>query len=325
MNIFAYKLKFLTPVHFGAAELGGKLEAINFCYSSDTLFSALCCELAGSEFFSKFVDAVAQGKILLSDLLPYTKEKFYLPKPILLVENAKKVQRVSLDEVRKQSTQRKKQKKMEYLRAANLKKYLASLRGGESFFESANFGVEGLTQKVSCRAEEPLPYYVSEFSFNENSGLYLIAMFDDKNFSDTFAEILKLLGLSGIGGKRSSGLGKFNLAEKINLNVSCANEDLNAVQKMLTAENSIWQMTISSILPMAEDIPILKNSYYRLKKRGGFVTGGNFDKKKNSVYLIGAGSCLPKRIEGRAVILDKIDGVEIFRFGKGIFLGLDYE
>ena len=128
MNIFAYKLKFLTPVHFGAAELGGKLEAINFCYSSDTLFSALCCELAGSEFFSKFVDAVAQGKILLSDLLPYTEEKFYLPKPILLVEGAKKVQRVSLDEVRKQSTQRKKQKKMEYLRAANLKKYLASYR-----------------------------------------------------------------------------------------------------------------------------------------------------------------------------------------------------
>ena len=322
MNIFAYKLKFLTPVHFGAAELGGKLEAINFCYSSDTLFSALCCELAGSEFFSKFVDAVTQGKILLSDLLPYTEENFYLPKPIL---REKKIEHAPLDEVRKQFTQRKKQKKMEYLRAANLKKYLASLKGGESFVESANFGTEGLTQKVSCRAEEPLPYYVSEFSFNENSGLYLIAMFDDKNFSDTFAEILKLLGLSGIGGKRSSGLGKFNLAEKINLNVPCANEDLNAVQKMLTAENSTWQMTISSILPAAEDIPILKNSYYRLKKRGGFVTGGNFDKKKNSVYLIGAGSCLPKKIEGRAVILDKIDGVEIFRFGKGIFLGLDYE
>jgi len=322
MNIFAYKLKFLTPVHFGAAELGGKLEAINFCYSSDTLFSALCCELAGSEFFSKFVDAVAQGKILLSDLLPYTEEKFYLPKPLL---SEKKIEHAPLEEVRRQFTQRKKQKKMEYLRAANLKKYLASLNGGEFFIESANFGVEGLTQKVSCRAEEPLPYYVSEFSFNESSGLYLIAMFDDKNFSDTFAEILKLLGLSGIGGKRSSGLGKFNLAEKINLNLPCANEDLNAVQKMLAAENSNWQMTISSVLPKAEDIPLLKNSYYKLKKRGGFVTGGDFDKKKNSVYMIGAGSCLPKKIEGCNVVLNKIDGVEIFRFGRGIFVGLDYE
>ena len=322
MNIFAYKLKFLTPVHFGAAELGGKLEAINFCYSSDTLFSALCCELAGSEFFSKFVDAVAQGKILLSDLLPYTEEKFYLPKPLL---SEKKIEHAPLEEVRRQFTQRKKQKKMEYLRAANLKKYLASLNGGEFFIESANFGVEGLTQKVSCRAEEPLPYYVSEFSFNESSGLYLIAMFDDKNFSDTFAEILKLLGLSGIGGKRSSGLGKFNLAEKINLNLPCANEDLNAVQKMLAAENSNWQMTISSVLPTAEDIPLLKNSYYKLKKRGGFVTGGDFDKKKNSVYMIGAGSCLPKKIEGCNVVLNKIDGVEIFRFGRGIFVGLDYE
>ena len=325
MNIFAYKLKFYTPVHFGAAELGGKLETINFCYSSDTLFSALCCELSGSEIFSDFVNAVAQGKILLSDLLPYDDEKFYLPKPVLIVENVKKVQRSSLDDVRRQSTQRKKQKKMEYLCATNLKKYLASIKIGESFFEDADFGTSNLVQKVSCRAEEPLPYFVGEFSFKGNCGLYLIAMFDDKNFSNTFAEILNLLGMSGIGGKRSSGLGKFHLAEKINLNVSCANEDLKALRKILTAENSGWQMTISSIIPVSEDISTLSQSYYRLKKRGGFVTGGDFDKKKNSVYMIGAGSCFPKKIKGCNVVLDKIDGTEILRFGKGIFVGLDYE
>ncbi len=322
--IMVYKLKFDTPVHFGAAELGGKLEAVNFSYSSDTLYSAFCCELSGSKFFSDFIDAVAQGKILLSDLLPYTGENFYLPKPVL---NEKKIEHAPLDEVRKQFTQRKKLKKMEYLRASNFKKYLNALNTGEFFVESAEFGLVGSTQKVSCRNEEPLPYYVSEFSFNKDSGLYLIAIFDDKNFSETFAEILNSLGLSGIGGKRSSGLGKFHLAEKINLNKTCANEDLKAVQKMLTAENLNWQMCISSILPTAEDIPILKNSYYQLKKRGGFVTnsGVNYDKKKNSVYMIGAGSCLPKRIEGRNVILDKINGTEIFRFGKGIFVGLDYE
>jgi len=89
LNEYAYKLKFYTPIHFGAAELGGKLEAVNFCYSLDILFSALCCELSGSEFFSKFVDAVAQGKIFLFDLLSYSEEKFYLPNPILLVKSGK--------------------------------------------------------------------------------------------------------------------------------------------------------------------------------------------------------------------------------------------
>lgn len=327
MFTFVYKLKFDTPVHFGASEFGGKLETVNFCYSSDTLYSALCCELSGNKIFTDFIDAFAQGKILLSDLLPYNREDFYLPKPVLLLESVKKFQRDSLDKVRTQATQRKKQKKMEYLCASNLKKYLTKLKSGESFFESADFGLFGLTQKVSCRDEVSLPYYVSEFSFNKDSGLYLIAQFDDEKFFDTFSNVLSSLGLSGIGGKRSSGLGKFNLTEKINVNKTCSNEDLKAVQKMLTAQNLSWQMCISSILPTVEDIPILKNSYYRLKKRGGFVTNlsGDYDKKKNSVYMIGAGSCLPKRIEGCTVILDKINGNEILRFGKGIFVGLNYE
>ncbi len=324
MIVFAYKLKFETPVHFGAAELGGKLEAINFCYTSDTLYSALCCELADSKFFTYFIDAVAQGKILLSDLLPYTAENFYLPKPVLLVESDKKIKSDSLEEVRKQSTQRKKQKKMEYLRASNLKKYFSALKSGENFIESSDFGVTNLIQKVSCRESETLPYYVAEFSFKNDSGLYLIAIFDSEKYSATFKNFLNSLGLSGIGGKRSSGFGKFQISEEIILDETCANEDLNALQKMLTAENSNWQMCISSILPVAEDIPILKNSYYHLKKRGGFITAltGENDRKKNSIYMLGAGSCLPKRIEGRKVILDKINGNEIFRFGKGIFVGL---
>jgi CRISPR-associated protein Csm4 len=83
-------------------------------------------------------------------------------------------------------------------------------------------------------------------------------------------------------------------------------------------------MTISSIIPANEDISILNNSYYRLKKRGGFITnsGRNYDKKKNSVYVVGAGSCFPQKIEGITVVLDKFDGNEILRFGRGIFVGL---
>lgn len=324
MIIIVYKLKFDTPVHFGAAELGGKLETINFCYTSDTLFSALCCELADNENFSDFLNMVLQGKILLSDLLPYTTENFYLPKPVLLVESEKKIKSYSLDEVRKQSTQRKKQKKMEYVRASNLKKYFEALNSSESFMEHTNFGIANLTQKVSCRGDESLPYYVAEFSFNYESGLYLIAMLDDENYSSTFKKFLSYLGLSGIGGKRSSGLGKFNLVEEIVLNEICTNKDLNSIQEMLKNKNSSWQMCISSILPMSEDIPLLSQSYYRLKKRSGFTTAltGEYDHKKNSVYMISAGSCLPEKIEGCNIILNKIDGKEIWRFGKGIFVGL---
>ena len=316
-----YKLKFDTPVHFGAAELGGKLEAINFTYSSDALFSALCCELANSEIFSDFFNAVAQDKIFLSDLFPYNDKNFYLPKPLL---NEKQIKYSALEEVRKQFTQRKKQKKMDYLRASNFQKYLASLKSGESFIESSDFGSTNLIQKVSCRDDESLPYYVGEFFFNATSGLYLIANFKDENYFDEFFNLLSNLGLSGIGGKRSSGLGKFHIIDKIILDESCANEDLKAVKEMLSNENASWQMCISSVLPAEEDISVLSQSYYRLKKRGGFVTAltGEVNRKKNSVYMLDAGSCLPKRIEGRNVILDKINDHEIFRFGKGFFVGL---
>lgn len=240
---------------------------------------------------------------------------------------SKSFQAAPLDEVRQQFTQRKKLKKLEYLRASNLEKYLSALKTGKSFIENADFGSVNLMQKVSCRENEPLPYYVAGFSFNDDSGLYLIATFDDKKYSDKFTEILKYLGISGIGGKRSSGFGKFQIIDEIILNETCANEDLKAVYKMLTAENSKWQMCISSILPTAEDIPLLKQSYYRLKKRGGFISisTGNYNHKKNSVYIIGAGSCFLKKIEGSTIILDKFDGKEILRFGKGIFLGLNYE
>lgn len=341
MFSYIYKLEFETPVHFGAAELGGKLETISFSYSSDTLFSALCYELASEQankLLENFITKSQQGKILLSDLLPYllheVNEKksdneklkecyFYLPKPVLVIKNDRTNLNVGLDEVRKQATQRKNQKKMEYLRASQFQDYFSALNNSKTFFEKAEFGDEKLIEKVSCREEESLPYYVGNFSFNDNRGLYLIALFEDEQDAFILKDILENIGLTGIGGKRSSGYGKFNLVETFILSTG-VNEDLKAIKNMLVDENANWQMSISSLLPENKDIPVLKKSFYRLKKRSGFVSvlNGEFERKKNSIYMLTSGSCFPKRIPGRIISLNEMNGHSVLRFGKGLYMGL---
>lgn len=320
MNGKIYKLKFLTPVHFGAAELGGKLESVSFSYGSDKLFGALCCELSENEnLLLNFVEKVRREEILFSDMFPYTNNNFYLPKPILLVDSQKISERLELVEMRRQATQRKKQKKIEFIRASRFEEYFSAVKRNAPFQEENKFGETELVQKVSCREEEPLPYYVGTFSFNDESGFYLLVLFEDNCDEQFFRTTLEYLGLAGIGGKRSSGFGKFSLVEEISLE-DCMNEDLAALSKMLTNESASWQMNLSSLLPCPDEIPTLKKSYFKLKRRGGFVTA--IERKKNNVCVVTSGSCFPRRLKGELLSADKVSEHEIYRLGKSIYAGL---
>ena len=317
-----YKLKFETPCHFGAAELGGKLESVSFSYASDVLFGALCCELVSNEKVCAFVEAVNDGKILFTDLLPYKDEKFFLPKPILLVDGDKAPARLDLGEMRRQATQRKKQKKIEFIRASRFAEYFCAVKTNAPFSEENRFGETTLLQKVSCREEEPLPYFLGAFSFYEDSGFYVVALFDDEANVNFFENILQSLGLSGIGGKKSSGLGKFSLNKVIPLDDG-TNDDLCALNQMLADENSAWQMNLSSLIPAADEVATLKQSFFKLKRRGGFVSShGTGYVKKDNVCVATAGSCFPTRLKGTLVSLGNVDGHEIFRLGKAVYAGL---
>lgn len=91
MNYVLYPLQFDTPIHFGCAENGGKLEQSSLTYRSDSLFGALCCELAAcgnTAGLQRFHDGAANGSLVFSDLFPYISEEenglqLYVPKPVL--------------------------------------------------------------------------------------------------------------------------------------------------------------------------------------------------------------------------------------------------
>lgn len=331
MAYYLYQLAFDAPVHFGMAEQGGSLAAAGMSYPSDTLFSALCCELAAAgaeEQLRALIEKCRAGDILLSDLLPYREDEdgemhYYLPKPIRTVLQRGAAPPENLRSARAQSGARKQMKKISYLRASRLTEYLDAQRAGEVFEERDAFSTYGLTTKVNCRTREPYPF--AGISLHAWCGLYAVLYLRDENDAAQMTELFTYLGLSGIGGKRSAGYGRFHLEDDPYDLADAFYEDDAALHTFLENENAPRQMLLSSLLPHEADVGALRGGTYELRKRSGFITpiGAGAVRKKNSVYMLSAGSCLSQRIPGTIVSVDKEPGYEVLRCGKGLYIGVD--
>lgn len=340
MAYYIFTLKFLTPVHFGDAANGGFLDKIAMSCSADTLFAALCNEAAlqGEAVVQQFVEKVSEKKIAFSSLMPYfrvlDKEKkketdihFYLPKP-LLTDEVNKQSAKSFQEMKQLATKLKKQKKTSFIRASQIKQLLQSRKNGVApELQVDEFAVPFVSGRVNLRDEKPQPYYVGSYVFADNAGLYLLCSVEDDADVDFVENLLISLGASGIGGKRSSGYGKFALAD-----VSCKlssdggkSDDNSAIALMLFAADSSLQMCVAPLCPQQEDVLSVKAGAYRLVKRGGFISSPELGEnvKRDSIYMLAEGSCFSKRLEGR-MLEQSIAGLShrVYRNGLGMFLGL---
>lgn len=116
-DVLYFTLKFLTPVHFGDTANGGSLDKFSLQCRADTLFAALCNEAAnkGSDAVATLVKKTAEGKIVFSSLFPYWRTAdddlyFYLPKPLLKLEQDEQQSAKSFEEIKQLATKLKKQK-----------------------------------------------------------------------------------------------------------------------------------------------------------------------------------------------------------------------
>ena len=331
MSYVIYPLQFDTAVHFAQAGRGGRLDEAGTEYGADALFSALCAELAATgemDALAHLHERVAARELLFSDLLPWRVDavgemEFYVPRPVLRIEGTGEA-RANFVETCSRATERKKQKSMKYLRASCMADYVDAMRTGAPFSSAAEFGTASLRQRVNTREAEPLPYYVGQFDFHRDAGLYLLAYVHHAEDADFLRELLIWLGLSGIGGKRTSGFGKFHIAEdEIVLDADGIYADDAALYALLHAADAPWQMTIAPVVPAAEELPRVKDGAYRLRRTGGFITAPAHEaEKKNSIYLIDAGSCLRTRIGGSLAELCRYDGHPVWRYGFGLYLGV---
>lgn len=330
MRFAIFSLAFDGPVHFGEASQGGGLEQAGMGYPADTLFSALCTELSAEGALADLArlrEGVTSGRLLLSDLLPWQvvgdEMAYYLPRPILQL--ARRVQQpLAYRETCAQATARKRAKKLKYLRASRLADFLRAMQAdGRWEEETPEFGAQALTERVNCRGAASLPYFVGTFSFCADAGLYLLAGMEREEDQDWLEALLRWLGCLGIGGKRSSGYGKFHLAEDVlSLDELGLYADDAALYRMLEDAAAPWQMTLSPLLPTREEIPAVRQGSYVLRHVGGFVTEVAYAEKKRGVYLVEAGSCFRARPAGQVAVLGTSGGHEVLRYGKGLYVGV---
>ena len=238
MKYQVWKLRFLSDVHFGD---GGLTRSRNIL-TADTVFSALCKEAVrmGSDMLGRLVEAVLGGRLRISDALPFAGTDLYIPKPMLEIRGDREAD----------SVMKKAAKKLEYIPAARLDEYLAGnmdIQKEASAFSHA-FGHGRLIEKAAVsETDETKPYAVSVFTYGKTSGLYLCVGYTDEEELDLVRELMESLGVSGIGGKVSSGYGKFELSIA---GASAA----DPVLKRLETEDAQVYMSLSVSLPKDEEL-----------------------------------------------------------------------
>ncbi|NLM20816.1 MAG: type III-A CRISPR-associated RAMP protein Csm4 [Peptococcaceae bacterium] len=312
MAYTVYRLKFSTGIHIGQDYGRPSLDDGRMTVHSDTLVAALCCEGVKRGCLSQLVNYFSQDILAISDTFPYKGEELYLPKPFLYTGNRK---------LEGDSSLKKKFKSLEYIPLSHFSAYLEGLKGAELDVTDLkqDFGSLTVITKVAVTGQpEPQPYHQAYWRFAPNCGLYFILRSRKKEAQQLLEEILTDLGLSGIGGKQSAGLGKFSV-EKIDLP--------EKLTKLLADDQAEYQMLLGTALPKPEELKeALADGWYSLLKRGGFVRSDSYaDKqlKKRSIYMLAPGSCVKRRFTGGFFDLNKYGAHPVWRCGNTLFAGVN--
>jgi CRISPR-associated protein Csm4 len=298
------------------------------------MFSAICSEMVSAQSYDtleKFVNLAKNGRLKLSDLFPYHSDdkgntSFYLPRPKIDFNTS-----IDTDDLKKTRSRLMNEKflsKEKFFKITELKKIFEMLATGKNRIrgEIIEFTESSVTTKVNCRNGVSMPYFISSQTFKEGNGLYGIIELDISDIAEKevilnqLQNFIELLGYSGIGGKRSSGYGKFELLDDI-LDVAEGDfyEDIAELNNMLTAEKATMYMSVSVLHPLESELSDVKKGWYSIKKRSGFSD----NIKRNDIYMIEAGSCFQKKIIGNIIdISDKRINHPVYKYGAGMYVGL---
>lgn len=343
-------LHFEAPVHFGnAAEGGGLTEVLSFC-RADTFFSALCQEAAmtDSRLLQKLTEKAERGDILISNLFPwhYTEGpgagergyELYLPRPVTAPSGTKTEGPRSFQDACVQSSERKARKKRAWIRASKMHDFLEECRkGGVSKDQKDNENKENekitgepsfgeIREDVHFNGRTRQPYFSGSYYFSPKSGLYLILSLADESDDALLMKLIQSAGLSGIGGRRSSGCGSFTAEEPVILEGDkIYGEDDCALYRLLKDDRSPCQMALCPVLPEPSEAETAAGGTGRLIRRGGFSLDEQQGSpvKTGTIYMMDAGSCFSVRLSGR--IADVSGGTlahPVLKYGKGLYIGI---
>lgn len=302
MEYTIYKLEFQTGVHFGT----GTLDDGSYVFHADQLFSAMYIEAIKLGIAQKFYEVVHSGRLFLSDALPYIDKQYLIPKPMIYVQT----------EHQGESKQKKAYKKLKYLPVEKIDEFLTGNMNLKAD-PMKDFGqMRQQTMAHVRKDEETLPYRVGTFYYAQGCGLYVVIAYESEDELFMAEELLEALSYTGIGGKKTSGMGKFQFRK---------GKPSKALDERLRKKSS-RNMLISTALPMESELEqALDGASYLLGKRSGFVASADYApewRKKKDLYVFMPGSCFTNRFSGD--IYDVSDGGNhiVYRYAKGLFLGV---
>lgn len=322
MTYFLLKLAFDTAVHIGEADSAVGSQTSGMLLRADTIFSALChtaLAVYGDDGLEELVDAADRNVLKLSDAMPYHESDFFLPKP----------KAVSLSNAEMDPVLRKKIKKLAWIPVGKFDSYTKSLHGGvyplEEEKRDVSFGAISEQTKARVTAgADTVPYSVGVFTFHESCGLYVICACEDLQLWEKIKKLFQLLGISGVGGKTSSGYGRYHLdGEPLNLN-----NPKDAQERWLFHSLEKKQgpyLLLTSSLPKDDELDtVLEDASFQLVRRGGFAFTEYADTpvKKKTQYFLAAGSVLSKPFAGDLydVGIDMLH--PIYRYSKPLLMGV---
>lgn len=183
--------------------------------------------------------------------MPYIGNNLFIPKPIISMN----VNRES------DSKLKKKFKKLKYILIENMTEYLnGNFNPKDTIKMFDDFGKSDIRTSVSVNEiTDNKPFNIGIYSFKDGNGLYFIATYKNKDILDYLDILIESLSFSGIGGKRSSGLGKFEYTY----------EDISDETKKRLENNFDTYMSLS-VSMAKEDVK------YELIKRNGFISSENY-------------------------------------------------
>ena len=160
-------------------------------------------------------------------------------------------------------------------------------------------------------SEDAEPYHVGGFQFKPGCGIYFVV-----SVSYDCEPLLEQLSYSGLGGKRSSGYGRF------------AFEILDASPFSLVGDGGSCEraMLLTSALPCEEELTddLLAGAKYRLEKKGGFVQSAHHSatpRKKRSMWLFVPGSVFGRRFCGDVFDVNATAGAHpVWRYARALWM-----
>lgn len=314
------KLNFLAPVHFG----DGRLSDSNFSCDAATLYSALHIEALrlGHTTAEELLHAAKIGELSISDGFPFIDNVFYLPKPMLPPGGTTAVAEGAQSHSN-QSVDKKAFKKLRFISADRYCCYLDGSISPQTELKCFNLGESAVQTKVNLSYEhkdDADPYRVGSFSFHANAGLYFMV-----RGSFDIQPLLEQLQYSGLGGKRSSGYGRFSY--QITADNPVAQSNCKEYRQSGSTEPehpSFILLATAAPTPAELTEGLLLGARYSLRRKGGFVQSASHhanSQKKRDFYTFSAGSVFAQQFSGDVFDVNATPNAHpVYRYARAMWM-----